>query len=218
MESIDLKVQVRGETGKGPSRRYRQKGLIPAVFYGPTIDPVPLTIDFLEFKKAVKGREGENILINLTLEGENESVPKAAMIRDTQIEPVKQEIIHVDFQEINLQKRIEVSVPIILVGKAEGIKEGGILQQLVRELEIRCFPFEMPDHMEIDVSHLGIGESVHIRDISVEEGVKILSSLDKTIATVLSPKVEAEKVEEEAVEEVTPSAEEEEKKTPPEAG
>lgn len=211
MERIDLRASIREETGKGPSRRYRKKGLIPAVFYGPRIESVPLSVDQLELKKIFKGKGGENVLINLTLAEKPELAPQVAMIRDIQVDPAKQEIIHIDFQKIDLEKRVEISVPIQLLGKAEGVKAGGILQQIERELEIRCMPLEIPEQIEIDVSNLGVGESVHVRDVSVAEEIEILSSAEKTIVTILTPKVEAEKVEEVPVEEAAPTPEEEEK-------
>jgi len=216
MEKIDLKANLRKETGKGPSRRYRKKGLIPAVFYGPEIGSIPLVVNQTEFKKAIKGKWGENVLVNLTLEEKQESEPQIALIRDIQIDPVKQKIIHIDFQKIALEKKIEISVPIELFGKAEGVKAGGVLQQIERELEIKCMPLQIPERIEVDVTNLGIGESIHVKDISLGKDVEILSSGEKTIVTILSPKVEEEKAEEEAVEEAAPSSEQQEKTKEPE--
>jgi len=212
MERLDLKVQVREETGKGAAHRCRQKGAIPGIFYGPTITAIPLTIAQTEFKKMLKGKVGENILINLTVEGREEIGPQVAMIRDFQEDPIKRNIIHVDFQQIDLKKKVHVAVPIELTGKAEGVKLGGILQQSERELEVRCMPLEIPDRIEVEVSHLMMGESIHVRDIAVPEGIEVLSSGEQTVVTVLSPKLEVEKVvEEAAVEEGAPEAEGEEK-------
>ena len=212
MERIDLEVHVREDAGKGPCRRYRQKGLIPAVFYGSQMETVSLTVDSLEFRKTLKGKGGENVLLNLTLADKKELGTQVAMIRDIQWDPVKQEAIHVDFQKIDLQEEVEVAVPIDLIGKAEGVKSGGILQQIERELEIRCLPLQIPNRIEVDVSNLEIGESIHVQDISLAKEIEVLSSPDKTIVTILSPKVEGEKVEEEAFEEEAPPGKAEETK------
>ncbi|MFH0811562.1 MAG: 50S ribosomal protein L25/general stress protein Ctc [Pseudomonadota bacterium] len=209
MESIVLCATVRQETGKGPSRRFRQKGLIPAIFYGPKATPLLLAVNSLEFKKTIKGKGGENVIVNLSLEGKGEGGKKFAMIREMQTDPLTREIIHVDFYEIDLKEKVEVAVSIELVGKAEGVKLGGVLQQIERELEIRCMPLKIPDRIEVDVSNLGIGDSIHVRDVSVGEGIEVLSSGEKTIVTLLIPTEEAERPEEEKTEEETPSAKKE---------
>lgn len=209
MESIVLCATVRQETGKGPSRRFRQKGLIPAIFYGPKATPLLLAVNSLEFKKTIKGKGGENVIVNLSLEGKGEGGKKFAMIREMQTDPLTREIIHVDFYEIDLKEKVEVAVSIELVGKAEGVKLGGVLQQIERELEIRCMPLQIPDRIEVDVSNLGIGDSIHVRDVSVGEGIEVLSSGEKTIVTLLIPTEEAERPEEEKTEEETPSAKKE---------
>jgi large subunit ribosomal protein L25 len=211
MERIDLKVQLREETGKGPAHRCRQKGLIPGVFYGPKVDSIPLTITQTEFKKALKGKVGENIIINLTVEGKEDIGPQVAMIRDFQVDLIKRDVIHIDLQQIDLEKKITVAVPIELIGKAEGVKLGGILQQVERELEIRCMPLAIPERFEVDVSSLLMGESIHVREIAVPEGIEVLSSGEQTVVTVLSPKLEVEKVVEEVVEEGETVAEKEDK-------
>lgn len=211
MEQIDLKVQVREETGKGPAHRCRQKGLIPGVFYGPKVDSIPLVITQTEFKKSLKGKVGENIIINLIVEGKEDLGPQIAMIRDFQIDLLKRDVIHIDFQKIDLEKKVTVAVPIELIGKAEGVKLGGILQQVERELEIRCMPLAIPDRFEVDVSSLLMGESIHVRDIAVPEGIDVLSSGEQTVVTVLSPKLEVEKAAEEIVEEGEAVAEKEDK-------
>lgn len=209
MERIDLAVHVREEAGKGPSRRFRREGLIPAVFYGPGMETVSLAVDKANFRKALQGK-GENVLINLTLLEKNELGPQVAMVRAMQVDPVRREILHVDFQKIDLKEKVEVAVPIELVGKPEGMKSGGILQQIERELEIRCMPLEIPDRIEVDVSNLDIGDTIHVRDIAVAEGNEVLSSGEKIIATILSPAAEAEeKIKEEALEgEARPAGEE----------
>jgi len=218
MERVDLSVHVREETGKGPSRRLRQKDMIPAVFYGSAMEALTLAVNKADFRKVVQG-SGENVIINLTVLEKQDLGPQVAMVRDMQLDPVRQEVVHVDFQKIDLKEKVEVAVPIELIGKAVGVKSGGILQQIERELEIRCMPLEIPDRIEVDVSNLEIGDSVHVKDISVAKEIEILSPEEKTVVTVLSPKVEEEKVEAEAVEGAAgPGAEQEGTKKESEAG
>jgi large subunit ribosomal protein L25 len=200
MERIELEVQVREASGKGVARQLRRTGFIPGVVYGAKTDSIPLSINATKFKQSIKGEASSNAIINLLLEGSGQKEPKVVMIREMQVAPVSRDILHIDFQVIKLEEEVEVSVPVELVGKAEGTKEGGILQQVERELEIRCLPLSIPEKIEVDISSLGIGDSIHVSDISAGEGFEILSAGEKTIATVASPLAEEEEVAEEEVE------------------
>ena len=220
MERIELAVQVREATGKGVARQLRRTGFIPGVVYGAKTDSIPLSIDASKFMQSIKGDAGSNAIINLVLEGSSQEEPKVVMIRDMQVAPVSHDILHVDFQVIKLEEEVEVAVAVELVGKAEGTKEGGILQQVEREIEVRCLPLNIPEKIEVDISSLGIGDSIHVSDIPANEGFEILSAGDKTIATVASPLAEEEEVvpEEEAeAEGEEAAAEEEGDKQPTEA-
>ena len=190
MKRIELKAQVREATGKGGARKLRQQGFIPAVVYGQKTDTVSLTINASEFRKSVKGAAGGNAIINLVLDSPGQEGTKVVMIQGLQRDPVTHNVLHVDFQEISLKEAVEVAIPIELVGKAAGIDEGGILQQIERELEIRCLPLNIPEKIEVDISNLAIGDSVHVRDISTTADFEILSADDKTIALVAAPAVE----------------------------
>lgn len=193
MERIDLIAHLRQETGKGPSHRYRQQGLVPAVFYGKATDTVPLTVDLAEIKRLIKGHHGgENLLVNLRVPERQEADSQVAMMRDIQVNPLTREIIHIDFQRINLTEKVEVAVPIELVGKAEGVKLGGILQQIERELHIRCLPMQIPDSIDVDVTSLAIGDSLHVRDLVLAEGIEILTANDHTVVTVVGARAEVE--------------------------
>jgi len=205
MERIELKAQVRNGTGKGAARQLRRRGFIPGIFYGPGTEPINLAVGAAEFRKSLKGQISSNAVVSLLLEGSEAQASKVAMIVDVQMEPVSHDIMHVDFQEINLQKEVEVAVPVELVGKAAGVKDGGILQQIEREIEIRCLPLNIPERIEVDVTLLNVGDSIHIRDIAASEGIIILSPGEKTIATVALPA--AEKVVAEAVVEGEEAAE-----------
>ncbi|MBN2468089.1 MAG: 50S ribosomal protein L25/general stress protein Ctc [Deltaproteobacteria bacterium] len=191
MERIELKAKAREGTGKGASRQYRRQGLIPGVVYGAGTAPISLTIDSKEMGAAIKGATGENAIVTLSVEREDSVVTKVTMIQDIQIHPIRRDILHVDFHEIDLKNEVDVSVPVRLIGKAEGSKMGGIVQQIERELHIRCMPLQIPDRMEVDVTPLAIGESIHVRDLPVGEGVTILTPGEHTIVTVVSPVEEA---------------------------
>lgn len=208
MERIDLTAHLRQETGKGPSHRYRQQGLVPAVFYGRETETLPLTVDLTEIKRTIKGHHGgENLLVNLRVSERQEADSQVAMMRDIQVDPLTREIIHIDFQKINLAEKVEVSVPVELVGKAEGVKLGGILQQIERELHVRCLPMQIPNSIDVDVTNLAIGDSLHVKDLALAEGIEILTPGDHTVVTVVGARAEAEAVPAEEVE-----AAEEEKK------
>jgi large subunit ribosomal protein L25 len=201
MERIELKAQAREGTGKGAARRLRQQGFIPGVVYGPKTETVSLAVNTLEFTKALRGAAGGNAVINLEFEGSGKSEPKVVMVQDLHLEPLTHNVLHVDFQEIDLKEEVDVSIPIELVGKAMGIEDGGILQQIVRELEIRCLPLNIPEKVELDISNLGIGDSVHVSDIAATGDFEILSASDQTVASVIAPAAEEEEVEEAEAEE-----------------
>jgi len=205
MERIELTATVRNATGKGVARKLRREGLIPGIVYGQKTEPVSLAIGVSEFKRSVKAEGGGNAIINLSLK-DSDQQGKVVMIRDMQLAPLTQDILHIDFQEINLKEEVEISVPLELVGKPAGVKDGGILQQIEREIELRCLPLAIPEKIEVDVSNLAIGDSMHVSDISVGEGFEILSAGDKAIAIVTSP---VEEVEEGEAEEELEAAEEE---------
>lgn len=193
MERIQLTAHLRQETGKGPSHRFRKRGLVPAVFYGRETETLPLTVDLAEIKRVIKGHHGgENLLVDLQVLERQEAESQVAMMREIQIDPVTRDIIHIDFQKINLAEKVEVSVPIELVGKAEGVKLGGILQQIERELHIRCLPMQIPDSIDVDVTQLTIGDSLHVKDLALAEGIEILTPGDHTVVTVVGARAEVE--------------------------
>jgi len=218
MERIEMVVQKREPKGKGGARKLRSQGLIPAIFYGPKTESTPLSCNGKELSSVLE-RGGQNVLINLTIKGEGsdkKTSDHVVMIRDIQVDPRKGLPIHADLYEVSMKETMTVEVPVRLVGKAEGTKVGGILEQVRREIEIECLPADLPPQIEVDVSHLEIGDSVHVRDISVEKA-KILTDEQLTIATVVPPRVEKEvmpEVEAEAeAEEAEEVAAEEEKET-----
>ena len=187
MPVIPLTGTRRESIGKGAARKARAAGLIPGVLYGRGETPVALNVSAREFDLAVH-RKGGNPIIGLALGGGEYT----ALIRDVQYDPVTRDIIHLDFQHISLTETIEVEVPIHLVGIPVGVKDGGgILEPIARELKVRCLPTVIPPAVDVDVSALNIGDSVHVRAISVPE-VTILTDPDVTVATVVPPTVHVE--------------------------
>ena len=206
MEQLDLKAQVRKTTGKGPARTLRREGRIPAVLYGPKTDAMMLSIDFKEFEQIVKKANVGSVLLNLQIQN-GETSTRPAMIKELQTNPVSGAFVHVDFYEIDMKRKINVSVPVVTRGKSAGVEEGGMLQIVRRELEVFCLPTAIPESIEVDISDLTIGDSIHVREIALPDEVELPEDIDFTVITVLAPKVEEEVVEEEELEEGEEAAE-----------
>ncbi|MEW6375759.1 MAG: 50S ribosomal protein L25 [Thermodesulfobacteriota bacterium] len=209
MERPLLSAEIREGVGKGKARKLRAKGLIPAIFYGSRSKTIPLVVNSRELGKTLQTEAGENVLIDLDIRRGDRSERKVVMLKDIQIDPLQRTMLHTDFYEVAMDEMVTVEVPIHLIGKPEGTKMGGILEQIRRGIQIQCFPGDIPKSIDIDVSSLKIGDSVHVQDLKVEKG-KILSDTNFTIATVVPPVVE-EKVVEEVVAEAVEGVEVEEK-------
>ncbi|MBW1898968.1 MAG: 50S ribosomal protein L25/general stress protein Ctc [Deltaproteobacteria bacterium] len=202
MEILELKAEKRQSTGKGESRSLRREGKIPAVLYGPDTQPVYFSINEHEFITLLKNAQSSQQLIKIdTGDGEQQ----AAMIKELQTKPVTEEILHIDFYKVDMNRKIRVRVPIIVKGKSIGVELGGLLQIVRRKLEVLCLPLEIPESIEIDVTDLDVGDSVHVEDISLQGDIEIPADVNFTVITVLAPKkeevVEEEEEEEEGLEE-----------------
>jgi len=202
MSDKTLISQTREQSGKGYSRAIRRDGKVPGVYYFKGQDAVPLIVE----EKALLGViASKPALINLQFE---DGKSKEVIIREIQRDPVTETIQHIDFMGIKRGVKITVTVPVQLVGEAAGVKQGGIVESLLREVEIECLPKHLPEQIEIDISHLEIGDSLHIRDLELEN-IKILTLAERGIVNVILPKVAAAAVEvEEEVEEEAEKAEE----------
>jgi large subunit ribosomal protein L25 len=175
--------------------------LIPAVFYGPEVDPVHLSLEYRDLEKLIRTGAGENVIIDLAIETGESTYSHRAMLKEIQMDPVKQTVLHVDLYEISMDKKIEVEVPITLTGTAKGVSdEGGILQQVSRTLEISCLPDNIPDAFELDVTDLNIGDSLHVSDLKIPSDIEVLVEDELTIATVVPP-TKVEEIEPEVPEE-----------------
>lgn len=193
MAVITLNAERREGLGKGGARKARAKGLIPGILYGHGEQPVALAIADRTFYVAMKQHKGGNAIVSLAVEGAEHT----ALVRDVQYDPVGHAILHLDFQRISLTEEVEVKVTVHLIGTAVGVKdEGGILEGIFREVEVRCLPTAIPASIDVDVSALSIGASIHVRDLKVPN-VVILSDPDATVATVVPPTVMEEKAAEE---------------------
>jgi large subunit ribosomal protein L25 len=193
MHTVALSAQVRRSLGKGAARSLRRQSLVPAVLYGHDLESTLLSVSPGDLEEATSTASAENILIDLTITDGESTRNQRAMIREIQVDPVRRTILHVDFLGISMDRQITVEVPINLVGDPVGVAEGGMLQQVVRSVEVSCLPDRIPDTVKLDVSSLAMGHSLHVSDLPVPEGVELLSDPRLTIATVLAPKKVEEK-------------------------
>lgn len=207
MERFKIIAHRREPKGKGGARKLRRQGLIPAVFYGPKVQSTAVACDSRDLIRILQ--HGQNVLIDLKItdgKGDSGDSDHVTMVKDVQVDPLRGVPIHADLYEVSMEETMTVEVPIRLTGKPEGTKMGGILEQIRRELEVECLPADLPTHIEVDVSHLDTGDSVHVQDITADK-VKILTDPHLTIATVVPPAVEKEPELEAAVIEAEEEAE-----------
>jgi large subunit ribosomal protein L25 len=195
MKEVTIDVKSRHDSGKGVARKMRAAGKIPGVVYGKGETPVAIELDHGHFHNVMRKASSENLLINLNIDGVKSD--KMALIRDVQRDPVEGTLIHIDFQHISLTENIRVHIPIVLEGVPDGVKNfGGIVNWMVRDVEISCLPANIPDRFVLDISVLKIHESLHVRDIKVEN-IEILENQDETIISVVPPTI---------IKEATPTA------------
>jgi large subunit ribosomal protein L25 len=188
LEQNVLEAQPREAGTKNQARRVRREGKIPAVVYGASKDSVPVSVDPRHVLRILRSESGHNTIFDLALKG-GESTK--AMIVDWQYEPIKGHLLHIDLQRIAMDKALRVSVPIVLQGVAEGVKtEGGILEQILREVEIECLPADIPSHIDVDISHLTFGMVLRVSDLPHNEKLKFLSDANQPVAHVTSVKEE----------------------------
>lgn len=197
MEKIDLKVTVRKTMGNGPAKELRREGMIPAILYGPKAEPLMLSVTTKELETILKTSNIGQVLLNLLIQnGKQKS--RTAMIKELQTQPVSGNLLHVDFYEVAMDQKIKISIPVVTTGQATGVEEGGVLQMVRHEVEIFCFPNNIPESLEVDITDMSIGDSKHIDEVSIDESFELVDESNFTIVTVLSPKAEeVEEVDEE---------------------
>ncbi len=200
MEVTDLAAQIRKEHKKGPSRRLRQSGFVPAVFYGRSAENMLLAVKNEALVKLRKDKK-DHSFIKLIIDDGKQKIEKLSLIKELQVQPLTGKFYHADFYEIDMKHKLTIDVSLRFVGKAVGVDDGGELQHIKREVKVSCLPSDLPDHIDVDVSALKIGDSLKVKEIKVPEGVTILDPPDAAIAAVAVIKVTV--VEAPVAEEVT---------------
>ncbi|MFH0823302.1 MAG: 50S ribosomal protein L25 [Pseudomonadota bacterium] len=190
MNRITLEVDRRTGTGKGPCRRLRQAGKVPAIFYGKRSEPIALTVDAYTIKKAMGDQGGANFLFELVINDDTETARKTALLKSRQINPLDTQLIHIDFIEVFKDEAIEVTVPLEFFGKSIGVEKGGTFQIVSRELTISCLPDSIPDTIKVDIADLDLGHALHVSNLTLPEGVKVQDGLDLALAICQAPKSE----------------------------
>lgn len=193
MKKIALTAQVREKAGKGVARGLRRDAQVPAVLYSHG-KSTPISMVTKDISKVLNSEGGEHALINLTLEGGKKAGEKLALIKDYQTDPLSGKLMHLDLMEVAMTEKVKLQVAVHISGSAVGVKEGGIFQYGQRNLDIECLPANIPDFIDVNIEHLNVNESLHVRDITAPEGVKILTDGDHTVATI-QPPISAEKLE-----------------------
>ena len=216
MEQVKLSASKRASFGKGHARRLRRKGLIPAIFYGHAEESIPLEVSAMELRKVLSTEAGENVIIDLKIKSNGRESSRTVILKEKQLHPVRREILHVDLYQISLEEKLTATVPIEVVGESPGVKKGGILEHGLWEIEVRCLPTQIPDHIQADTSNLEIGDILHLGDLASPEEVEILGDKDQVVLVIAVPrvveeeKIEVAPVEEEAEPEVISKGKEEE--------
>ncbi len=201
MAQLTVQAEERQETGKGANRRLRTQGKIPAVIYGQGLETLSVSVNAQDVDLILHSEAGHNTIFQLQVSGNFTDV----LIKDYQLDPVKGSLLHADFQAVALDQKMTFAVPVQVVGTAQGVTAGGVLDQVLREIEVECLPTEVPDHIPLDVTELEIGDSVRVEALQLDSPkISLLSAPDLVILSIVPPQVEEEVeeiVEEEELEE-----------------
>lgn len=197
MEKVNLKVNVREEKGKEAVKKLRSAGMLPAVVYKGN-KALSIKVSAKDFLKVINSKAGGNVLVDLGLDDADKhklqekdfQFPVTAIIKEVQYHPVKGEVLHADFNEISLTEMIIIKVPIAVKGESQGVKEGGVLEHVLWEVEIECLPTQIPGKIPVDVTALKIGDSVLVKDLQIPPGVKVLTEPQATVVAVSAPHAE----------------------------
>ncbi|MBI5167747.1 MAG: 50S ribosomal protein L25 [candidate division NC10 bacterium] len=204
MEFVELKAEEREGRGKGVARKLRRQGFIPAIFYGGKDGPIPLRVSGRDMGCLLQREGGGHFLVNLDIQAKAGTIRKAAILKEVQRDPIKGTLLHADFLEVSLEKKIRVKVLLHLEGEPIGVKaKGGLLEHILREVEIECLPTSIPDAVRVDVSGLDIGDFIHVKDIPEREGIRVVEDPEQVVVTIRVPPAEEEVAPVEA-EEVEP--------------
>ena len=185
MNQLTLSARIRTETGKGAARRLRQNKQIPAIFYGPGIDPVMLTIEYAHLSGLEKAGKGENAILDLIIQTDQGETTKKVMIKELTFDLMENTFLHADFYEISSDRKLTLAIPVHLLNTPIGVTEGGgVLQQIRREVTIVCFPDKLVEFLEVDISDLDVGDTVRIGDLALPEGIETTDGAHLTVAVV----------------------------------
>ena len=184
MELIELNAKTRETKGKGAARKLRTSNAIPAIVYGGKKDPMMLSLDNAEFVKIIRDNGSTGLFFNLKIEG---GIEKAVMLKDIQMDVFSLEYLHIDLHEVDMDRSVTVTVPVETSGECAGVKEGGMLQLIRRELDVVCRPKDTPESVVVDVTELVIGDSVHVEDINLGDAVEIPHEVNFTVITIVPP-------------------------------
>jgi len=195
LELIDLTGSIRSGSGKSAARALRKNELLPAVIYGPEMEPVPVSVPTYAFSEIIRKNGTSGIFMKLVVEGDAKA-SRTVMLKDLQMDTFRLNYLHADFQEINLDNTITVTIPVETRGESKGEKEGGMVQVIRRELDVICRPADAPESIVIDITDLDIGDSVHVESIDLGADVEIPHEVDFTILTVVPPTAVEEEVTE----------------------
>ncbi len=188
---FELSAERREKAGKGPARELRRNGKIPAVLYGGG-NSLLLSINPKDARDVILSQAGHTGLLTVQVTGNGKQEQRIAVLQDYQIDPIVGTILHVDLFEVSMDKPLRVKVPVTIVGETPlGVKEGGVLQNVLRELHIECLPAKIPDHVEVDPSNLQVGQGIHVKDVTVPEGVKVLDDAELMVTHVVTKMSEA---------------------------
>ena len=188
-KQVKLKAERRSDTGRAAARKLKSRGIIPAVVYGGKDKPQALQVSARDVNAMLSHASGENILVELEIEGET----RTALVQEVQHAPVGSNVLHIDFHAVSMDETLEAEVPLEASGMANGVKNfGGLLEQSLRTLTVECLPRDLPDKITVDVTNLNIGDSIHVRDIQMPQGVVAKHQPDLTAFSVVAPAVEEE--------------------------
>ena len=185
---LDLQAEVRTQSGTGAVKRMRKAGTIPAALYGRKVKPSSIQVHGKTFSKLLEGSASDNILVSLKIGSEEQ----LALVQEVQHDYLRGGILHIDFHAVAADEEIHANVPVAMIGEAKGLKQGGLVEAIHHEIEVRCLPKDLPESIEIDVTHLEVGQGVHVSEIKFPEGVTCHLGGDVVIVMCEEPKVEVE--------------------------
>ncbi len=185
MDFVTLHAEPRVPNGKTPANRVRRQGKIPAIAYGKTLASTPIAVDPSSLLKILQGPNGLNTVMRLAVEGGNSDL--LVMVREVTHHPVSRKFLHADFIQVKLEEDVDVEVPFILTGKSQGVVLGGVLHQVYRKLPLRTRPNNIPVNVTVDVTNLGLGQSLKVQDLQLPEGVRVRFPADHTVAAIVAP-------------------------------